>query len=360
MEDDEGLLYLLRNALEADNFEVTGVPNGEQGLELLQQGHFDVVVIDQEMPVMTGLEIILHIQTLKWIPPIIMVTGNGNEEIAVQAMRTGASDYLVKDTSLHYLELLPTKIRRVVHERELTEARQAAELALQLERDRSRLLTQFIQDASHEFRTPLAIINTSSELLSRISDQPKQTVYIQRIQDQANKILSLVSDLIRLAQLDSMVSVLSKPIVLNTLMHQVLDQYMKLIQERALQLTLRLPEVNIRILGDAYELNEALGALIDNACHYSQSGASLEIILDQKDKAAVITIRDTGIGISEQEIAHIFERFYRVDKAHSTTGFGLGLCIAARIIELHQGEIHVESQYGLGTQVTVTLPLNLA
>jgi two-component system, sensor histidine kinase len=359
-EDDEGLVYLLRSALEAANFDVTCSLNGEEGLHLLRTQHFDAAVIDYDMPFMSGLEVIQRSSTLADAPPIIMVTGAGNEEVAVQAMRLGASDYLVKDTSLVYLKILPSVIQQVIHERKLTQAHQAAERALQLEKERARLLTQFIQDASHEFRTPLSIINTSSYLLGRISKEPKQQVYLERIQEQSARIVGLVDRLILLARLDNTTALHVMPVVLNDLLQRRLEHKRRLLEEKNLVLCLELPDHPVTVSGNVEELSNAFTELIDNACQASHLGGMLYVTLQSEDATAIITVQDNGIGIAEEDLPHIFERFYRVDTAHSTPGFGLGLPIAARIIDLHHGDIRIGSEPGQGTKVVVSLPVNLS
>src|SRR5690606_10615471 len=128
---------------EQSGFEVTGVSNGAEGLDLLHEQHFDAAIVDHEMPIMTGLEVISAAQSSGAMPPIIMITGAGSEEIAVQAMRMGAGDYLVKDTNLLYLKLLPSAIERLIREQDLKRAKRAAEIDLQVEKARSQLLTQF-------------------------------------------------------------------------------------------------------------------------------------------------------------------------------------------------------------------------
>ena len=358
IEDDEGLLYLLGKSLEDAGFSFTGASNGEQGLKLLQERQFDAVVIDQEMPYMTGLEVIQRAKELDHKSPIIMVTGAGNEEVAVQAMRMGASDYLVKDSNLVYLHILPSVIRQVIHERELVEARQAAEQQLQLERDRSRLLSEFIRDASHEFRTPLTIIKTSLHLLSSFCDQPKQLRYVTQVQEQTDSISGLVNRLLRLARLDNATTVDAQPVPLKSMIREIVELKRSVIEENNIKIDLDLPAETVNIPGDEDELVDTFTELLDNALRFSEPGSRIEIELCMAPMTATITIRDVGIGMSDEELSHIFERFYRVDDAHSTPGFGLGLPIAARVIELHHGDIHVESAPGKGTTVTVILPVN--
>jgi signal transduction histidine kinase len=232
------------------------------------------------------------------------------------------------------------------------------ERALQLEKDRSGLLSEFIQDASHEFRTPLTLIQMSLDGLGRISPEEKQQKYIQRIKQQSDAILKLVDDLIYLARLDNISSLELEPIVLNNLIKAAVGQVEGMIEAKNIQFTLELPDQPLRILGDRVELANALAELIRNACNYSNPDSLLTVTLDRDDLTAVITIRDTGIGMTDEQVSRMFERFYRANEAHTTRGFGLGLPIVSRIIDLHHGEISVASEIGQGTTIMIGLPLN--
>jgi two-component system, sensor histidine kinase len=357
IDDDEGLLYLLRNELEKLSYEVIPCLDTEEALVLLQTEEFDVVLLDQEMPKLSGLEVIRWTHTLENPPPIIMVTGAGNEQVAVEAMRLGASDYVVKDANLVYLRILPSVIRQVIQERELIRQHQAAERALQLERDRSHLLSQFIRDASHEFRTPLTIIQLSSEMLGRIVSEPEQKTNVKLIQEESNRILNLVNHLIQITRLDNIASLPLESTELNSLLSNVLNRKRKLVTEKEIRLETALYSEPVNVLANAHELSNALFEIIDNAYHASQHDDVIRVSLYREDKKVVVSIRDEGIGMTDEQLSHIFERFYRVDSAHSTPGFGLGLPIVARIVELHDGTISVTSQPGAGTTVLVRLPI---
>ncbi|HDQ73815.1 MAG TPA: PAS domain S-box protein [Chloroflexi bacterium] len=130
MEDDPGLARLVQKRLERVGYEVDLAPDGETGLEMYKTGSYDVVAVDHSMPVYSGLEVIRMLAARDILPPMIMITGSGSEEVAVEAIQLGAGDYVVKDIEGGYLNLLPTVIERVLLQRRLVEARQQAEEAL--------------------------------------------------------------------------------------------------------------------------------------------------------------------------------------------------------------------------------------
>jgi signal transduction histidine kinase len=355
IEDDDGLTYLLREALEAADIQVTCAATGEAGLELLKNGPFDAILLDNELPQMSGIEVIERLNTLPVIPPVIMVTGAGNEEIAVQAMRAGANDYIVKDSSLMYLQALPGKLRQVIRERELNEARVKAEQAIQREKDRSKLLVDFIQNASHEFRTPLTLINTASYFLSRSLPDPKYQKYIEQIQDQSDAILELVSDLLRLTELDSIPALDLTPMEVTRLLKDIPRQFEKLTSKLAVSIELIIPEEPVYILTNLEVLADGLYEIVDNAIRYSHEGGVVRIELTRDEAYTIITVSDDGVGVSAAHLPHLTERFYRVDKAHTTPGFGLGLAMAMRVVDLHSGQLDISSELDRGMTVRVSL-----
>lgn len=358
IEDDEGLIYLLRQALEAAQLVVTAAVNGQAGLEQLSSNHFDVVLVDNEMPGISGLQVIEQARSLPDVPPLIMITGAGSEEIAVQAMRVGASDYIVKDAGLGYLKVLPTVLDHAVSERRLAEAHRAAERALALEKERARVLGAFIRDASHEFRTPLSVVSIACHMLRRVTaGSPDVEEYIHRIETQSDVLLRLVDKLVQLADLDTRSGFDGAPVHLSGFLENMILRARHRAQESGVTVSLESAESTIVLIGSADALEIAFDELLGNALHYSRPNGRVVVTLARNDTAAIVTIADDGVGIDPGDLPHVFERFYRADKAHSTSGFGLGLPIAARVIDLHGGDIEIDSRVGVGTTVTVRLPL---
>lgn len=142
MEDDPGLARLLQKRLRRAGYEVDVAPDGEQGLAQYRANHYDVIIIDQRMPGQEGIEVIRTLATEAHSPPMIMVTGTGNEPIAVEAIKLGAADYIVKDPDGGYLELLPSVIEQALYRRKLVRQRRTAEAALRASEARYRLLAE--------------------------------------------------------------------------------------------------------------------------------------------------------------------------------------------------------------------------
>jgi two-component system, OmpR family, phosphate regulon sensor histidine kinase PhoR len=220
----------------------------------------------------------------------------------------------------------------------------------------------FVANVSHELRTPLSILRGYIETLR---DDPEISVdessRILEVMDRHSKRLGqLVDDLLVLAQLESGNSKLQmSDIDLAKLFADVVRDWEKKFAEKDLEVRVDLPKTRPALRGDAGRLQEVLYNLLDNAVKYSFQSGRIQLQANQRDDEVVLSVSDNGIGITEDDLPRIFERFYRVDKARSRAlgGTGLGLSIVKHIAQLHGGRAEAESQPGKGTTVRVVLPL---
>lgn len=249
-------------------------------------------------------------------------------------------------------------IRVVGIVKDITAQRQedAQFISAELEQERIRILTEFIDKAAHEFRTPLSIINTNAYLMTNTSEPERQQRYRQIIERQVQSISHLVERLVLMAKLDGLQALKRHTVILQGVVRELLAKVQHRITDQNVQLNLLLPEERIQLEADAHYLGVAITELVDNALKVLPVGGTLTVQLAMSDDWYVIMILDTGGGIEMEHIGHIFKRFYRADMAHTTKGFGLGLPIARRIIELHGGHITVESGKE-GSRFTIFLPI---
>jgi PAS domain S-box-containing protein len=241
---------------------------------------------------------------------------------------------------------------------DITERRKAEQQALQLatEIKRAELIRQFIQDASHEFRTPLSVIQTGLYLLYRATDQERKDKQFEQVSEQIARIARLVDHLVMQAVLDSEPPLQGEHVDVNPLLREWAEKAEKRLRAGDLTLKLDLDE-NLPLVGaNTDRLYYALEQILDNAIRYTLADGEIAVSSRQADGGVIVEIRDTGIGIAPEDLPHIFERFYRRDFAHTTPGFGLGLSIADKIIQRHRGNIQVKSTVGAGTTFRITLP----
>ncbi len=244
--------------------------------------------------------------------------------------------------------------------RDITERRQAEDqhLELMFEKERMQILANFISQASHEFRTPLAIIQTSAHVLGKATDPERKGQKIRDIEGQVKDITTLLDSLTLMAQLDADAQHFQySEVNLNEILLGVCREMQLGFPGAEPVFTLQLSEDPLFLQGDAAYLKQALQKIVENAVLHSPAGDAITIHSDRREGHALAEIIDTGDGISDDYLPHIFERFFRADKAGTTRGFGLGLPIAQKIIELHQGRIEVESEVAKGSTFRILIPL---
>ena len=246
---------------------------------------------------------------------------------------------------------------RDVSERKRAEDRS---LALALEKERMQILTTFIQDVSHEFKTPLAAINTSLHLIGRVNDPERRRSYIERAQAQVSGISRLVDMLVIMLRLEVGLTYSFAPANANKLVEELAAHWRPQAEKAGLTIELRLAEALPYVTIDSEWMRRALDQLVDNAVRCTSDGGTITLMTAVRDGHVLISVRDTGHGISQEALPRIFERFFREDVAHTTPGFGLGLPIAQLIVGHHQGHINVTSVKGQGSLFEVVLPVKPA
>ncbi len=220
---------------------------------------------------------------------------------------------------------------------------------------------RFVADASHELRTPLTSLKTAIEVALR-GENPK-------LEEQQNVLKGSLEDLGQLENLTNKLLALSRyekigkelefeKFDLKNLVESVGERIKTRAEEKGVELNFELEEVILE--GSEESLKEMFTVFLDNAIKYTNSGGQVGVSVRKEKNQAIIQISDTGVGIAEKDLPHIFNRFYRADTSRTkqeTPGFGLGLSVAKKVIEFHNGSVEVESALGKGTAFTIRLPL---
>lgn len=222
-------------------------------------------------------------------------------------------------------------------------------------------ITQFTADASHELRTPISLIRTEAEIVLRRSrGDAEYREALRHILLEAERTTTLVEELLSLARADAgRESLHLNPLDLRSLIVEAADEWRQLLEVRKLQFKPHLVDGAVQVLADHVAIQRLLAILMDNAVKYTPPPGVIELRLEKNDHSAVLSVRDTGIGIAEEDQPKIFERFFRVDEARSREmgGAGIGLSIAQWIVQQHHGSISVQSELGHGSTFWVRLPL---
>lgn len=233
------------------------------------------------------------------------------------------------------------------------------EQELAFERERSKMMHSFISTVSHDFRTPLAILNTSMYLLRRITDPQKREERLNLIETQVNRLTVLLDAFTEVAQISDGSNNLFMVVEINEMVSQVVEMYQEAASRKQQQLTFT-PAVNLPVVqGVPEHLQRVLREVLDNAVFYTPEGGQISVQTCSEASQVIIEVKDNGIGIDPEDMPHIFDYFYRADRSRQTTsgGPGLGLSIARSIIENHKGSIEVTSAPGHGSTFRICLPI---
>ncbi|MEN6391693.1 MAG: ATP-binding protein, partial [Syntrophomonas sp.] len=216
---------------------------------------------------------------------------------------------------------------------------------------------QFVADASHELKTPLTVILANAGIVLAHKEQTveEQAKWIEYIQTEASRMSALVDNLLFLAKTDDVKSkIILNPVNLSDVVWRTVLPFEPVLYEQHKTLDSEI-EPDLYINGDESRLKQLVGILLDNACKYADEHGTITVRLSKKAGEVILSVNNTGGIIPEDQIEHIFERFYRVDKsrARQEGGYGLGLAIAETIAQIHQAPIAVESSPDQGTTFSV-------
>ena len=221
---------------------------------------------------------------------------------------------------------------------------------------------EFAANVSHELKTPLTSIKSLTETLltGALEDAQNNRRFVSMIDQDATRLTRLIDDLLELSQMESKASPLNlQPVNLRSLIESLLPMFQQPMQERQITMEVMIPSDTPQVQADPDRLRQVFVNLIDNAVKFNTPNGRVSIRAQIFKAQIRILVEDAGVGIPEQDLPRIFERFYRVDKARSRElgGTGLGLAIVKHLVELHHGTVEVESRLGSGSTFTITLPL---
>jgi two-component system phosphate regulon sensor histidine kinase PhoR len=222
-----------------------------------------------------------------------------------------------------------------------------------------KIRTEFLGNVSHELRNPIFAIQGYIETLrdGAIDDPKVNKHFLEKATEHTINLSNLLNDLIDISMIESGEMRLSYRFFdVNEFMQPIINQFVPMAAAKQLELVYHPCRENLKLFGDKNKLKQALDNLITNAIKYTETG-KVEVTVEEDKKFGIIIVRDTGIGIHEEDLSRIFERFYRVDKARSREvgGTGLGLAIVKHIVEAHGSKISVKSKVGEGSEFSFSL-----
>jgi len=380
VDDDTALLQALPQALylRMPGVKVDTCDSALDAVEKIKQNDYDAIVSDIKMPGMDGLALLGKVRELQPGIPTLLITGHGDHNLAIQALRGGAYDFIQKPIDRDYFI---AALQRAVQTRQL--ARQVAEQQRALEQhtrmleltvqERTRELIdanaakdEFIGVASHELKTPLASLKGMTQLLRRrlLRAGSPEAANLISMENSIRRMEVLVNDLLNISFIETgMFTLHTRRCEVGELCRQLVDEYMIGTNPTPV-IVLELPDEPIEIEIDVERIGQVILNLLSNARKYSSNKSPIKVTVQAVDNYCVISVSDSGVGIDPELLPHIFDRFYRVPgievQTGSSMGLGLGLYISNQIVERHNGRIDVTSVPGEGSTFSVVLPLHAA
>lgn len=366
IEDNPGTLGVLFNLLNDAGFEVLVARDGEKALEIAEEGSPDLILLDVMLSGIDGFEICRRLKDLEMTRelPVIFMTALTKTGDKVKGFELGAVDYITKPFDPEEV-LVRVKTHLTIQQlqRDLLEKNEALEASLERERELNALKSRFVSIASHELRAPLSKILLSKGLLHRYCRKLPESDRIQDMQRELESIVRAVSQMT--ATLDEVLTITKSEagkitfspsmIDLTALCRNLVEEFDAMAPETHSVLFSN-SEKPIYTRADPKLLETVLSNLLANAIKYSPQGGTVLCDLVLKEGTILLSVKDEGIGIAEEDQVYLFEAFYRGENAEKIEGSGLGLSIVKQFVELHSGAIKVESEINKGATFTILLP----
>lgn len=350
IDDEEAICDACTQILSAADYSVETALEGIAGLHKVDDFRPDIVFLDLKMPGLGGMEALERLQKKDRSIVAVVITGYATIESAVESMKKGAFDYLPKPFTPEELRLIT---RRAMDKRKAT--LEAAHLRIEKERMRQ----NFVSLVSHELRTPLVAVMQYMEVLSggiAGAMSTEQTKIIGRMKIRLNELLALIDRWLKLSRIEELkLKEGFEDFSLAQTIGEAVEVVKPLAQEKKVSLEVKPVSNHAIINGDKGMIKEVITNLLSNGIKYNREGGKIVLELKQDEKFWIVEVSDTGIGIPEQEIAHIGDEFYRVKREGTAAGSGLGLAIVKKIIDIHDGKLEIKSKVDQGSTFSVYL-----
>jgi len=369
VDDEECIRELCEDVLPMWGYEVDTAEDGFEGIEKAKNGNYEIILTDVRMPDCDGITLLDKVKSFNPQIEVIVMTAYGTIETAVNAMKKGAHDFIMKPLSIAQMQAVLAKCVEKIQLK--NENRELTDLNRKL-RELNEMKEKFITITSHELRTPVCSISGYIELLKYtiagiMEEDPaglldEMSVIVRSLSD-------IVSDMHDLAAIDGKGFHIKKcEFDLAGAISHVKSEFLPVLRDRKLDIAFNSEGKELIFNGDKRRLSQAVRELLQNSIKFTPDGGRVEMeLVEEKGKKVIFSIKDTGIGIPANKIDSIFEKFYEVQDTslHSTSdsafmggGLGLGLSLVKEIVNGHGGTVAVVSKEGKGSLFTIELPLS--
>ncbi len=354
IDDEESICEGCRQILEDEGWIVGVAHDGYDGLQLVRDMRPDIVLVDLKMPGISGMEVLQRIREIDPLIVPIVITGYGTIDTAVEALQKGANDYICKPFDQKTLMIKVEAGLRSHRQRQSAEA---------LERQKQIAIDNFAAVVCHQLKSPAA---AASQWISMIKAKlagpltPEQEEALSRAHKRLAELTELVGDWLRLASVESLEDKLeASAIDMGKLIRGVWTKISEEEQPIRIDLIVNSSEGSRPVSGDAQLLQQLFENLLRNSVKFTSGPGRITVDISTDGAFAAVSVTDTGMGIPEEELPHLFSPFYRGTRAIAKRkeGSGLGLVIAKAIASAHKGTITVQSKPGEGATFSVRLPV---
>jgi signal transduction histidine kinase len=376
VDDDPALLRALPAALRLrmEELRVDTCDDASTALDRIAAIDYDVIITDIKMPGMDGLALLDEIKALRPNTPALLITGHGEHDLAVQALRGGAYDLIQKPIERDYFV---AALRRAIQLRQLRRRLEEQQLALEnhaieLERtvearthelcEANRIKDEFLAVMSHELRTPLnSILGWAHLVRTGALDAPTSDRALQTIERNTRMLGQMIEDLLDVSRImTGKLRLNARPIELASVIEAAVEAIRPATDAKEIVLSVIVDSIGEAVSGDPTRLQQVVWNLLSNAIKFTPSGGHVEVTLARAGSNARITVTDSGEGIQPEFLPYVFDRFRQADSTFSRQhgGLGLGLAIVRHLVEMHGGSVSADSQgKGKGATFTVSFPL---
>lgn len=335
------------------DFAITEAPTGEEAIELLTKRPFDIVLLDNKLPGIQGIEVLEFINNKQIDVVVVMITSYASLDLAVKATRKGAYDFVPKPFTPKELRSTLETITKQLFLRRMTQ---------KMNIEGRQIRFQFLSVLSHELKTPLHAIEgylkmmqekKAGENIQNYMEMIDRALY--RIQGMRNLILDML-DFTRIESGKKSRNI--EPVLLCEIAQQCIDAFQPFSIQKGIDIYLNCG-TKIPIKADRKEMEIVFNNLISNAIKYNKEGGRVDVSLGIDGKYATIRVDDTGIGMKPGDVEKLFEDFVRIktEETKHISGSGLGLSIVKKILDMYHAKINVESYPGQGSSFTIFLPI---
>ncbi len=365
VEDEEIIRVMFQQSFMNWGFQVDMAENGKIALDMCQENMYHIVVTDLNMPVMDGMELLKRVKARWPFTEVVVVTGFATIESAIEAMKLGAYDFILKPVNFDQVQFTINKcFQKIRAQAENTELRELNARLIEL----NELKDKFIYITNHEIRTPLTILKGYLEILrDLVADAGEETREVMDIlENTANELHELVDRMHMLEGLEQASAPVREELVdLKEVIKKVYREIAGLYQSRQIDLKVYLDNNPLLMKGDYRQIRFVLRELLQNALKFTPDGGKVRVRLELINDEIHYSVKDTGIGIPFEKQEMVFEKFYEIqDVVHHKTsnqefmggGLGIGLSLVKEMVNGMKGRIVLESESGQGSLFKVILP----